>query len=39
MTKAHEQTGQDIRWQHRFANFTRAFLLLRAAIEQDPAQL
>ena len=39
MTKAREQTGQDIRWQQRFTNFTRAFLLLRAAIEQDPAQL
>jgi nucleotidyltransferase substrate binding protein (TIGR01987 family) len=26
---------QDIRWQQRFANFKRAFLLLREAMEQD----
>ncbi len=30
---------QDIRWQQRFANFQRAFLLLREAIEKDRAQL
>lgn len=30
---------QDIRWQQRFKNFQRAFLLLREALEQDPAQL
>ncbi len=29
----------DIRWQQPFTNFQRAFLLLREAIEQDPAQL
>ncbi len=29
----------EIRWQQRFANFQRAFLLLREAIEKDPAQL
>jgi len=29
----------DIRWQQRFANFQRAFLLLREAIEKDPEQL
>lgn len=33
------QTSQDIRWQQRFANFKRAFLLLREAIELDPASL
>lgn len=30
---------QDIRWKQRFQNFDRAFVLLREAIEQDPAQL
>ena len=30
---------QDIRWQQRFVNFQRAFLLVREAIEKDPAQL
>lgn len=30
---------QDIRWQQRFANFKRAFLLLREAMENDIAQL
>jgi nucleotidyltransferase substrate binding protein (TIGR01987 family) len=29
----------DNRWQQRFANFKRAFLLLREAIEKDPNQL
>ncbi|NOQ35359.1 MAG: DUF86 domain-containing protein [Methylococcaceae bacterium] len=27
--------NQDIRWQQRFANFQRAFLLLREALEND----
>jgi nucleotidyltransferase substrate binding protein (TIGR01987 family) len=30
---------QDIRWQQRFANFKRAFLLLREAMEQDVDKL
>ena len=30
---------QDIRWQQRFANFKRAFLLLREAMESDIAQM
>lgn len=30
---------QDIRWQQRFANFKRAFLLLREAMEQDVEKL
>lgn len=30
---------QDIRWQQRFANFKRAFSLLREAMEQDVDQL
>ena len=29
----------DIRWKQRFQNFDRAFVLLREAIESDPAQL
>lgn len=29
----------DIRWQQRFSNFERAFLLLKEAIEQDPFSL
>lgn len=29
----------DIRWQQRFLNFQRAFLLLREAMEKDYAQL
>lgn len=29
----------DIRWQQRFSNFERAFLLLKEAIELDPSQL
>lgn len=33
------QSPQDIRWQQRFKNFQRAFLLLREALEKDPAQL
>lgn len=32
-------SDQDIRWQQRFSNFQRAFLLLREAMERDPAQL
>lgn len=32
-------SDQDIRWQQRFINFQRAFLLLREAMERDPAQL
>ena len=31
--------NQDIRWQQRFANFQRAFLLLREAMDNDLAQL
>ena len=27
--------NEDIRWQQRFANFKRAFLLLREAMEND----
>ncbi len=30
---------QDIRWKQRFANFNRAFLLLRDAMENDLATL
>ncbi len=30
---------QDIRWQQRFMNFTRVFLLLREAMENNMAQL
>jgi len=30
---------QDIRWQQRFNNFQRAFLLLREAMEKDSNQL
>lgn len=30
---------QDIRWKQRFANFNRAFLLLREAMENDMATL
>lgn len=30
---------QDIRWKQRFQNFDRAFVLLREALEQDPAAL
>ncbi|MDP2283117.1 MAG: nucleotidyltransferase substrate binding protein, partial [Pseudohongiella sp.] len=33
------QPAKDIRWQQRFKNFQRAFLLLREALEKDPAQL
>ena len=29
----------DIRWQQRFQNFDRAFVLLREACERDPASL
>lgn len=32
-------TDQDVRWRQRFANFQRAFLLLREALEIDPQQL
>lgn len=32
-------TDPDIRWQQRFLNFERVFLLLKDAIEQNPAQL
>ena len=30
---------QDIRWKQRFANFSRAFLLLRDAMENDISKL
>jgi len=30
---------QDIRWKQRFSNFSRAFSLLREAMEIDPAAL
>ena len=30
---------QDIRWQQRFKNFQRAFLLLREALEKEPETL
>jgi nucleotidyltransferase substrate binding protein (TIGR01987 family) len=33
------EENQDIRWKQRFANFQRAFLLLRDAIENDIASL
>ena len=33
------QHAKDIRWHQRFKNFHRAFLLLREALEKDPAQL
>lgn len=39
MSEALPKKATDIRWQQRFANFKRAFLLLREAIEQDPSQL
>jgi nucleotidyltransferase substrate binding protein (TIGR01987 family) len=32
-------TDLDIRWKQRFQNFDRAFVLLREAIERDPAAL
>lgn len=32
-------SDQDIRWRQRFANFQRAFLLLREAMEREPSQL
>jgi nucleotidyltransferase substrate binding protein (TIGR01987 family) len=31
--------NQDIRWKQRFANFTRAFLLLREAMDSDRSAL
>jgi len=31
--------NQDVRWQQRFANFQRAFLLLREAMENDMNRL
>lgn len=33
------EENQDIRWKQRFANFQRAFLLLREAMESDIANL
>jgi nucleotidyltransferase substrate binding protein (TIGR01987 family) len=33
------EQNQDIRWKQRFANFQRAFLLLREAMESDIAHL
>jgi len=33
------QLPQDIRWQQRFKNFQRAFLLLREALEKEPETL
>jgi nucleotidyltransferase substrate binding protein (TIGR01987 family) len=32
-------SNQDVRWQQRFHNFQRAFLLLREAMEIDPQEL
>ena len=32
-------TNPDIRWKQRFQNFDRAFVLLREALEFDPAAL
>jgi hypothetical protein len=32
-------TSKDIRWQQRFQNFDRAFLLLREVIDQGCASL
>lgn len=32
-------TPQDIRWKQRFTNFKRAFLLLREALDLEPASL
>ena len=32
-------SDQDIRWKQRFLNFQRAFVLLREAIDMEPAQL
>ncbi len=39
MTTVHEQTDQAILWHQCFTNFKPVFLLLREAIEQDPAEL